>query len=328
MKVRNVPAFVLAVALHVAPVCRMVSLNQTAPAAGFAIVFRCLIGAAAMLGSYHAVSAASAAIAGVANTNPLGPVTTNAVSKVGQPFSYRIVVTNPGKDHAQDFWNAAPLPLGLTINTNVGGNGWITGTPSTAGVYPVTLTAGNLNSDIIVTKPITITIQGPATPPAITGPPASQIVSTSSTVTFTVTATGDNLTYQWQFNGANLSNANAASLTLSDVTPSQSGLYSAIVSNSADSVPSANAELLVVAPPDQSVAPNLGPLTVSGGQTALSFVKAAGYRYIVQSSQTLATNSWITLTNLAPSYVDGTFSLPDTVAGIPQRFYRVQVTGN
>jgi uncharacterized repeat protein (TIGR01451 family) len=329
MKVQNIPAFVLAIALQLAPICRLACLNQTAPTVGFAVVFRCSIGAAALLGSYHAVSAASAAIAGVSNTNPVGPVTTNATGKVGQPFSYRIIVTNPGKDHAQDFWNAVPLPSGLTINTNVGGNGWITGSPSSAGVYPVTLTAGNLNSPIIVTKDITISIQGTAvSAPTITGPPASQIVSTGATVSFTVNATGDSLTYLWQFNGTNLPNANTASLTLSSVTPAQSGLYTVVVSNSAASIPSAAAQLLVVAPPDLSGAPTIGLLSTSGGQTALSFARAAGYRYVVEYSNTLSANSWTTLTNFAPSYVAGTVNLPETVAGVAQRFYRVQVSAN
>ena len=329
MRLLRLPALVLAIALQMAPVCRLACLNHGGPTAGYAIVYKCLLGAVALLGTYHAVSAASAAIAGVSSTSPIGPVTTNATGTVGQPFSYRIIVTNPGKDHSQDFWNAAPLPPGLTINTNIGGNGWITGTPTTAGSYPVTLTAGNANSVIVVHKDITIAVQGTGTsPPSITGPPTNQIVSAGTTVTFTVAASGGDLTYQWRFNGTNLANANAAALTLSSVTTNQSGFYSVMVSNSASSTVSGDAQLLVVPPPDLGTAPSLGLLTQAAGQIALSFAVAPGYRYIVETTDTLTPGSWVQLTNVPPSYVGSSMTLPQGVTTPARRFYRVQVTTN
>src|SRR5262249_15778865 len=169
MKALRLPALALAVLLQLVPFCRTAALNSVLPPAGFEVVFKCLLGAAAFLGSHHAVSAATeAVIAGVSNTNPIGPVTTNATGRIAQPFSYLIIVTNPGKDHAQDFWDAKNLPPGLTINTNIGGNGWIKGVPLEPGTWQVTLSAGNLNSDIIVYKDIVIAIQGT---PVISGPP-------------------------------------------------------------------------------------------------------------------------------------------------------------
>lgn len=273
-------------------------------------------------------SGASAAIAGVANTNPPGPVTTNATGQVDQPFSYRIIVTNPGKDHAQDFWNAAPLPPGLTINTNVGGDGKITGTPTVAGAYPVKLTAGNVNSDQIVYKDITITIAGGAAPPGITVQPASQIVTAGANVTLTVTATGDSLACQWRLNGNDLPNETASTLTLTGATPAQSGLYSVVVSNNAGSVTSDAAQLLVVNPPDATTAPALGPLTVLAGQITLTFNAAAGYRYLVETSDTLDASSWTTLTNLPPAFTAATVNLPQNVADGPRRFYRVKVSAD
>jgi hypothetical protein len=330
LKYLRIPPLVLAAALQLAPVCRVVCLNQAVPPAGFAIVFKFLAGAAALLGTYHAVSAASAAIAGVSSLNPIGPVTTNAVGTVGKAFGYRIVVTNPGKDVNQNFWNAAPLPAGLTINTNIGGNGFITGTPSVAGIYPVVLTAGNANSDIVVHMDITVTIQGTGgsglLPPSISSSPTNQIAQVGDTVILTVGATGDSLAYIWRFNGTTLGTSSAPALTLANVATNQSGTYSVIVSNSVKSVPSADAQLLVVPPPGPDAAPNLDALTVVNGQVAMGFLTAPGYRYIVQSSDTLGPGSWVAVTNVPPAFVAGKTSLTQGMAASPKRFYRVQVS--
>ena len=109
MRLYKLPALLLAVVLQIVPVSRVACVHAIAAPPCLAIVFRWVAGAVALLGTYHTVSGASAAIAGLANTNPRGPVTTNATGRVGQAFSYRIVVTNPGLDHAQDYFDAAPL---------------------------------------------------------------------------------------------------------------------------------------------------------------------------------------------------------------------------
>jgi hypothetical protein len=304
------------------------SLNQGAPPAGFAILFRCAVGAVALLGNYHAVSACSAAITGVSATSPRGPLTTNAVGKVGQAFSYRIIVDCPGEDPDQALWDAVPLPPGLTINTNEGGNGWITGTPTEAGTFPVKLIAGNSNEDYFVYKDISIDIQPTETsPPLITGPPTNQIVSVGATVTFTVTASGSNLAYQWRFNGINLANGNTATLTLPNVTTNQSGRYSVKVSNSSSGIAHADARLLVVPVPGPDTAPRLEPLALEAGQITLSFVVAAGYRSTVESSDTLRPGSWVSLTNFPASMVASKMRLPQNVT-TPRRLYRVHLTGN
>lgn len=326
MKLHRLPALVLALGLQVVPACRLACVTQTAAPTGFAIVFRWLAGAVALLGTYHTVSGASAAIAGVANTSPAGPVTLTATGQVNQAFSYRIIVTNPGKDHLQDFWNAVPLPAGLTINTNVGGDGKITGSPTAAGTFPVTLTAGNAISPIVVHKDITIVIGGGASPPGITTQPAGQIVTAGANVTLTVTATGDSLTYQWRLNGNALPGETASTLKLTGATAAQSGLYSVVIANSAGSVTSDAAQLLVVAPPDANATPTLGPLAIQSGQIALTFARGAGYSYLVESSDTLDASSWTALTNLPPAYTASTVNLPQSVADAPKRFYRVQVS--
>lgn len=99
-------------------------------------------------------------------------------------------------------------------------------------------------------------------PPQITQQPLSQTVTInqsvlfSSNVTFTVTATGISpLSYQWQFDGANLgdtariSGSKSNVLTIAGVRMSDAGKYSVLVSNALGSTQSAVAFLNVLTAP-------------------------------------------------------------------------------
>lgn len=278
-RVQKIPALALAAALQILPMARVACVNQVASPSGFAIVFRWFAGAVALLGSYHAVSGASAAVAGMQNLNPIGPITTNATGKVSQTFAYRIVVTNPGVDTAQAYYNASPLPPGLTINTNIGGNGYITGVPTTAGVYPVTLLAGNANYVGVVTLSATITLTSASgsSPPAITGPPTNQTAQVGANVTFTATVTGTSpLSYVWKFGSASIPGATTSALQLANVQTTNSGTYSVTVTNSAGSA-SASANLTVNAPSSPpSITAQPQNVTVTNGADATFAVTAAG----------------------------------------------------
>jgi hypothetical protein len=85
------------------------------------------------------------------------------------------------------------------------------------------------------------------TAPSITTQPASQTVTVGQSVTFSVVATGTApLTYQWRENGAPIAGATSASYTISNPTTGHSGRqYSVVVTNSVNSVTSANAILTV-----------------------------------------------------------------------------------
>ena len=81
----------------------------------------------------------------------------------------------------------------------------------------------------------------------ITGQPVSQLlVVPGQTATFTVTATGDNLMYQWQVNGSNIgTGATSATYTIAAVAESDEGMYQCVVTNAANSVTSTAAILTV-----------------------------------------------------------------------------------
>jgi len=118
-------------------------------------------------------------------------------------------------------------------------------------------------------------------PPNITTQPSSQTVNPGANVTFTVVATGSTpLSYQWRFNGANISGATGSSYTRSNVQTTNAGNYSVVVSNVAGTATSANAVLTVNSPPtiatqpqSQSViAGNAAAFSVTaGGSTPLSY---------------------------------------------------------
>jgi hypothetical protein len=89
---------------------------------------------------------------------------------------------------------------------------------------------------------------------AITGQPQSRTVTAGTTVSFSVTATGDGtLTYQWLKGGVNVTNGGRVSgttsstLQITNTVPPDSGSYTCLVTGSCGSVPS-NAALLTVNP--------------------------------------------------------------------------------
>ncbi len=91
---------------------------------------------------------------------------------------------------------------------------------------------------------------GGPTVPIITRAPLNQSVPAGATVTYNVEASGTSpLNYQWQLNGTNLfdgeqiSGANTATLTLTNVTTAQAGRYTVVVTNAVGSVTSPNALL-------------------------------------------------------------------------------------
>jgi hypothetical protein len=122
----------------------------------------------------------------------------------------------------------------LTVRPGVGGYAVISGMQISAG----TLVTG--------------------TPPSIVTQPRSQTVGGGTNVTFTVVAAGTApLSYQWRFNGTNISAATVTALTLTNAQVAQAGSYSVRVTNLYGSVTSSNA-ILTVNPGGSCVPPPAG----------------------------------------------------------------------
>ncbi|WP_158794616.1 hypothetical protein [Granulicella sp. L60] len=98
------------------------------------------------------------------------------------------------------------------------------------------------------TAPPTSPPTSPLTPPVITTQPANQSVSLGTAATFSVTAIGSSLQYQWSDNGTPIANATASTYTTpTTVAADNNSSFTVVVSNSAGSVTSNPASLTITA---------------------------------------------------------------------------------
>ena len=112
-------------------------------------------------------------------------------------------------------------------------------------------------------------------PPAFTIQPQSQPVLQGDSATWIAAATGTApLSYQWRFNGANLSGATGTSYTRLNALAADAGAYSVVVTNVAGSITSSNALLTVNIPPAITSEPQSQTVNQNGQVTFT--VTAAG----------------------------------------------------
>lgn len=131
--------------------------------------------------------------------------------------------------------------------------------PSNEGSYSVRITN---EVGAVVSSAATLTVLQPVT---ILGQPQSQTALAGSTVTLTVTVSGTApLSYQWEFNGADIIGAVGSSLVLTGVQTNQAGLYRVRVENSLGVVSSAPATLTIYQAPAFTVEP-AGQTNPTGG---------------------------------------------------------------
>jgi hypothetical protein len=133
-----------------------------------------------------------------------------------------------------------------------------------AGQYSVTATQPDLR---LTVTPLSATLSGPV---VITQQPQPRTVSRGNNALFQVVADGlAPLSYQWLFNGVEISGATNASLLITNAQLAREGTYSAVVSNSYGSVPSSGAALVVLVRPVITLHP-LSQSVVAGGGVTLS----------------------------------------------------------
>jgi subtilisin-like proprotein convertase family protein len=89
-------------------------------------------------------------------------------------------------------------------------------------------------------------------PPSVTGQPVNQNICPTQTGTFTVTATGAGLTYQWRkngtplANGGNISGVNTATLTISNAVLADGGNYDVVITGTCNPSATSNVGVLAV----------------------------------------------------------------------------------
>jgi len=129
---------------------------------------------------------------------------------------------------------------------------------------------------------------------AITQQPSNQTTGTGSGVTLTVGMGGIGpFTYQWRFNGTNISGATNATLTLTNLHSNQSGHYSVVITTPDGTLTSSNAVITVI--PQDILAYNYSgkeQITTAGQEFSYNYF---GQMFFIPASTNGAFVGWATL---------------------------------
>ena len=185
----------------------------------------------------------------------------------------------------------------------------------------------------ITSSTATLTVTTTPVTPAISMHPANQSITAGQNASFSVTATGSSLTYQWQEStngGSTFSDIpapnNATTITLTAVALASNGRqFRVIVSNTLGSITSSAAMLtvtpvplapsIIIQPADRSVvAPN-----------AATFGVAVGGTLPITLQWQVSTNGGATFANIAGA-TGATYTTPATVVGDSGKLYRAVAT--
>lgn len=133
--------------------------------------------------------------------------------------------------------SVATSPPGIVSATITGTTLRLRGLKDALAPVTVTLTARDLDNKLLTLNfPVTVTKGHLA--PAITKQPVTQNVIVGSSATFSVTATGTNISYSWRKNGTNLNPPETgATLTIPNVQ-ANNDLYDVVISNATTSIAS------------------------------------------------------------------------------------------
>lgn len=158
---------------------------------------------------------------------PTPPVATNPGTRssvINQATSLSIQTTDANQDPLT--FSATGLPPGLSINAT---SGLISGTPTTAGTFPVTVTVTDGN-----TTPVSVAFSWVIHNGLIIQPPLSSPGGAGSAITLAATTTGGaNPRYRWNFGDGTAQTAYSSSSTISHTFASP-GRYTIVVTATDD----------------------------------------------------------------------------------------------
>ena len=133
---------------------------------------------------------------------------------------------------------------GNLITTNVSSDGTqCTVTPNGTTTYTVKAVGGSCDQAGAISKSVTVSV---ILPSQITKQSSDTTVEANYQATFTVVASGTNLSYQWRRNGSNISGANLSSYSIPSVSLTDAANYSCVVTGNCGSVTSKSVYLSVL----------------------------------------------------------------------------------
>ncbi len=148
--------------------------------------------------------------------------------------------------------------------------------------------------------------------PLITSQPLAQTFTVGGGITLSVAAIGTGLTYQWQFNGTNISGATNPTLNLTSLTSADAGTYRVLVSSSAGG--SVTSQDVVLQPLF------FGSLKLYAG-TTLTGTVGQQFRVDYADVVSVGTTNWLVLTNLTLPF-SPFLVIDQNSPGRTKRFYR------
>ncbi|GIV55367.1 MAG: hypothetical protein KatS3mg040_0135 [Candidatus Kapaibacterium sp.] len=191
-------------------------------------------------------------------------------------------------------------PIGM-LNSQDGQNSQSFTIPSTlqpGNQYRIRLSDASDNTISSTTQNLTL-----AAPTSITAHPQNASACEGGTVSFSVTASGSNLSYRWRRNGTDVPGATAATLTIANVTQAQAGSYDCVVSGACGQPVTSNSATLTVNP-QTTITAHPQSATVCQGASVTFSVTATGsnLRYQWRKGSTDiagATSASYTIANVA-----------------------------
>lgn len=205
-------------------------------------------------------------------------------------------------------------PVG-TLSSQDGQNSQSFTIPSTlqpGNQYRIRLSDASDNTISSTTQNLTL-----AAPTSITAHPQNASACEGSTVSFSVTASGSNLSYRWRRNGTDVPGGTGATLTITNVTQAQAGSYDCVVSGACGQPVTSNSATLTINP-QTTITAHPQSATVCQGASVTFSVTATGsnLRYQWRKGSTDIAGA------TSASYTIATVALADT------GFYACVVTGD
>jgi hypothetical protein len=318
MRPARIASLLLSVFLQLAPLVRVAVADTAAVLSPIVALLRWAAGAAAVAGSFHAVSGATGITITQGATKVPSPKGTNGVN-----FGIRVLVNSSERGTAT-FYRATGLPPGITLLST--SQGTIGGIPNKPGVYAAKISGwkDSTTTEHGATFDVTFTILDPL--PVITTQPVPVTVEAGQSASLSVVATGPNLTYRWIKGGVEVSltqpGATNATLTFNPAAVSDTGEYQVRVNSGGGSTLSSSVTLTVnpaAATPPVIVTPPTNATVALGGEATFAVVATGSGPLSYQWSKggaalTAETRSTLTL---QPVAVDsgGTYTVRVSNAG-------------